>query len=94
MTTAIGRAGDPSATPKAAIYNAHYVCSALDDGALLIDPAAIAEQITDRHREIVVCSVSARRAIPAAEQLSRLGYDRVHHLAGGYAAWHRRTTPR
>jgi rhodanese-related sulfurtransferase len=61
---------------------------------LLIDPAAIAEQITDRHREIVVCSVSARRAIPAAEQLSRLGYDRVHHLAGGYVAWHRRTTPR
>jgi rhodanese-related sulfurtransferase len=63
-------------------------------GALLIDPAAIAEQITDRHREIVVCSVAARRAIPAAEQLSRLGYDRVHYLAGGYAAWHRRITPR
>lgn len=56
-------------------------------GALLIDPAAIADEITDRHREIVVCSVSSRRAIGAAEQLSRLGYKRVHYLAGGYRAW-------
>jgi rhodanese-related sulfurtransferase len=63
-------------------------------GALLIDPAAIAEHIADvdRHHEIVVCSVSARRAIPAAEQLSRLGYDRVHYLAGGYSSWRHRTT--
>jgi rhodanese-related sulfurtransferase len=56
-------------------------------GALLIDPAAIADAITDRHREIVVCSVSSRRAIPAAEQLNRLGYHRVRYLAGGYHAW-------
>jgi rhodanese-related sulfurtransferase len=63
-------------------------------GALLIDPAAIADKITDRHREIVLCSVSSHRAIPAAEQLSRLGYDRVHYLAGGYNAWHRRATTR
>lgn len=61
-------------------------------GALLLDPATIADEITDRHREIVLCSVSARRAIPAAEQLSRLGFDRVHYLAGGYAAWHDRAT--
>jgi rhodanese-related sulfurtransferase len=56
-------------------------------GALIIDLAAIADQITDRQREIVVCSVSSRRAIPAAEQLSQLGYDHVHYLAGGYGAW-------
>jgi rhodanese-related sulfurtransferase len=56
-------------------------------GALIIDPAAIADQITDRQREIVVCSVSSRRAISAAEQLSQLGYHHVHYLAGGYGAW-------
>ena len=54
----------------------------------------VAEQLgtsgVDPHREIVVCSVSARRAIPAAEQLRRLGYERVHYLAGGYSAWHHR----
>jgi rhodanese-related sulfurtransferase len=56
-------------------------------GALLVDPAAIADQITDRHREIVVCSVSSRRAMPSAEQLSRHGFNRVRYLAGGYSAW-------
>jgi rhodanese-related sulfurtransferase len=61
-------------------------------GALLIDPSAIADEITDRDREIVVCSVSTRRAIPTAERLSRLGYERVHYLAGGYSAWKERST--
>jgi rhodanese-related sulfurtransferase len=60
-------------------------------GALLIDPAAIAEQVTDRGREIIVCSVSSRRAMPAAEKLNRLGYERVHDLSGGYNAWHSRS---
>ena len=67
-------------------------------GALLVDPAAIAERLgtsaVDREREIVVCSISGRRAIPAAEQLSRLGYKHVHYLAGGYGAWHDRATSR
>ena len=53
----------------------------------LLAPAAIADQIADRHRAIVVCSVSSRRAIPATEQISRLGYDGGHYLVGGYGAW-------
>ena len=63
-------------------------------GALLIDPSSVADHIIDRHREMVLCGVSARRAISAAEQLSHLGYDRVHYLAGGYAAWHHPATTR
>jgi len=39
-------------------------------------------------------SIAARRAISAAGQLSRLGDDRIHYLAGGYAAWHHRATTR
>jgi rhodanese-related sulfurtransferase len=30
-------------------------------GAIVIDPAAITDEVTDRHREIVVCSISACR---------------------------------
>jgi rhodanese-related sulfurtransferase len=41
----------------------------------------------DFQREIVVCSVSSRRAVPAAEQLRRLGYDRVYVLSGGFSDW-------
>ena len=65
---------------------------------MLFDPAALAEQLgtsgVDPDREIVVCSVSGRRAIPAAEQLSKQGYRYVHYLAGGYSAWHDRATLR
>jgi rhodanese-related sulfurtransferase len=32
------------------------------------------------------------RPISAATARRRLGYDRVHHLAGGYAAWYHRGT--
>jgi len=53
----------------------------------LLAPAAIADQITDRHREIVVCSVSSRRAVPATGPISRLGYDSGDYLVGGYGAW-------
>lgn len=64
-------------------------------GALLIDAATIAEELgtsgVDRSREIVVCSVSGRRAMPTAEQLSKLGYRNVHYLAGGYDAWRHRS---
>lgn len=63
-------------------------------GAILIDPASIAEQLgpsaADPRREIVVCGVSSNRAIPTAERLARLGYDHVYYLDGGYAAWRSR----
>ena len=63
-------------------------------GAILIDPASIAEQLgpsaADPRREIVVCSVSSNRAIRTAERLARLGYDHVYYLDGGYAAWRSR----
>jgi rhodanese-related sulfurtransferase len=50
-------------------------------------PLLASAAIADRHREIVVCSVSSRRAVPATGQLSRLGYDGGHYLVGGYGAW-------
>jgi rhodanese-related sulfurtransferase len=62
-------------------------------GAILMDPAAIAERISrdtpDPRREIVICSISSNRAIPTAEHLTRLGYDHVYYLDGGYNAWRR-----
>jgi rhodanese-related sulfurtransferase len=60
--------------------------------AMVIDADAIVERLTpeSRDREIVLCSVSSRRAIPTAEHLARLGYRHVYYLAGGYAAWQTR----
>jgi rhodanese-related sulfurtransferase len=65
--------------------------------AVLVDTGAIPTCFTeespdriagvDHDREIVVCSVSSRRAIPAAERLARLGYHHVYYLDGGYLAW-------
>ena len=65
--------------------------------AVVVEPGAIVEQFNphspqrisglDRNCEIVVCSVSSHRAIPAAQQLTRLGYHHVYYLAGGFAAW-------
>jgi rhodanese-related sulfurtransferase len=66
--------------------------------ALLVDPTSLTDRFkvpsVDYDREIVVCSVSSHRAIPAAERLSRLGYRHVYYLAGGYAAWQNRHTAR
>ena len=63
--------------------------------AVLADTDTITERFRalssdDYNREIVVCSVSSRRAIPAAERLTRLGYRHVYYLAGGYTAWQSR----
>ncbi|MFF2113796.1 rhodanese-like domain-containing protein [Rhodococcus koreensis] len=67
------------------------------DRALIMDTADIADtfgshppirlrQLT-RDRDLIVCSVSGRRARPVAEQLIRLGYTHVYYLAGGFDAW-------
>jgi rhodanese-related sulfurtransferase len=70
------------------------------DDALLVEPAAITDRFkaqpveVDYNREIVVCSISSHRAIPAAERLSRLGYRHVYYLSGGYTAWQNRHTAR
>lgn len=65
--------------------------------AVVVESGAIVEQFNlkspqriswlDCDCEIVVCSVSSHRAIPAAQQLTRLGYRHVYYLAGGFAAW-------
>ena len=65
--------------------------------AVVVESGAIVEQFNlqspqriswlDCDCEIVVCSVSSHRAIPAAQQLTRLGYRHVYYLAGGSAAW-------
>ena len=65
--------------------------------AVVVGSDAIVEQFNlaspqriswlDCDREIVVCSVSSHRAIPTAQQLTRLGYRHVYYLAGGFAAW-------
>ena len=65
--------------------------------AVVVDSGAIVEHFNlespqrisglDCDCEIVVCSVSSHRAIPTAQELTRLGYQHVYYLAGGYAAW-------
>ncbi|HVO84389.1 MAG TPA: YceI family protein [Syntrophobacteria bacterium] len=45
--------------------------------------------VPDRNREIVVygSSIVSMDAVTAAEKFARLGYQRVHVLSGGLAAW-------
>jgi rhodanese-related sulfurtransferase len=74
--------------------------------AVVMDADAVAERFNlqspqripglNHTSEIVVCSVSSRRAIPTAELLTQLGYRNVYYLAGGYDAWRSRhtSTPR
>lgn len=63
-------------------------------GAVVIDPAAVPQLLagSDVARDIIVCNINTRRAMPVAEHLSRLGYRNVYYLAGGYGAWARRAT--
>jgi rhodanese-related sulfurtransferase len=66
-------------------------------GALLLEPAAVTDRFNpkspqrisgiDRSQDIVVCSVSSRRAIPTAKELRRMGYQNVYYIDGGYRAW-------
>jgi rhodanese-related sulfurtransferase len=67
--------------------------------ALTVYATAIAEKFNPtsaqripglhRDRDIVVCSINSRRALPVAAHLTRLGYHHVYFLAGGYTAWQR-----
>ncbi len=60
----------------------------------VIEPAELTESslpiAQDRDRDIIVCSISSKRAIPTAELLTRHGYRHVYYLAGGYTAWRNR----
>lgn len=41
----------------------------------------------DREREVLLLCGSGQRSLLAAEALQRMGYQRVHSVAGGMAAW-------
>lgn len=64
-------------------------------GALVVEADQLAKSwlpLTefDRDRDIIVCSVSSKSAIPTAELLTRRGYRHVFYLAGGYTTWRNR----
>jgi rhodanese-related sulfurtransferase len=62
-------------------------------GAVVVEPVQLDESWLaaaelDPDCDIIVCSISAKRAIASAELLTRRGYPHVYYLAGGYTAWH------
>jgi len=63
--------------------------------AVVVDPNRLGEPSLEtaelnRERDIIVCSISTKRAMQAAELLTRQGYRHVCYLAGGYTAWRSR----
>src|SRR5512136_3486900 len=55
----------------------------------VVFPQQVEAIVPDRSREIVVYGsrIVSMDAVTAAEKLARLGYQRVHVLGGGLAAW-------
>jgi rhodanese-related sulfurtransferase/polyisoprenoid-binding protein YceI len=61
----------------------------------VVFPQQVEAIVPDRSREIVVygSSIVSLDAVTAAEKLARLGYQSVHVLSGGLAAWQEASYP-
>ena len=75
----------------------HEYAEAHLEGGILVPPATIADQITEKApdrsaRTIVYCRVGARSMV-AAQQLAEMGYEDVASVGGGIIEWQEQGLP-